>query len=220
MQIGISISTNSDLRTSITTHDFRLRPPPNQSRQLQRLACFVYSPAVFSWIGSKSVRQLLFVVLVWASVLIVELSLVRQYGTRIFPQNDEVWALYDAGTGIRLQWLWKTWAEHRIPLAKLIWKGILESTDYDFRAGNFLTVLGLGSLALAMIWTATKVRGRTIIADAFFPLALLNFGQAQVFLWWWQVNHVLAPITACLLLSVLVLYGDNLQPGQAGMIAI
>src|SRR5204863_8066841 len=114
---------------------------------------------------------------------------------------------------------WKTLAEHRIPLAKLIWKSVLELTDYDFRAGDFLTVFGLGVLALAMIQTARRTRGYTIIADAFFPLAVLNFGQAQVFLWWWQVNVVLASIAVSVLLLLLVLYGNNLKPRQAGLIA-
>ena len=123
---------------------------------------------MFSFIRSKSAVRFLIVVLVWGVLLIAPLSLVRRYGTRTLPQNDEVWALYEAGPGIHLGWLWKTWAEHRIPLAKLIWKAVLELTDYDFRTGNFLTVLALATLALAMIWTARKIRGRTIIADAFF----------------------------------------------------
>lgn len=45
----------------------------------------------------------------------------------------------------------------------------------------------------------------------FFSLAIINFGQAQVLLCWWQVNHVLAPIAATLLLSVLVLHGIDLH---------
>src|SRR5690242_11113045 len=101
--------------------------------------------------------------LIWAVLLIGALGLVRRYGTRTLPQNDEVWALYEAGPGIHLDWLWKTWAEYRIPLAKLIWKAVLELTDYDFRAGNFLTALALATLAFAMISTARKIRGSTII---------------------------------------------------------
>jgi hypothetical protein len=147
---------------------------------------------------------------VWTAMLVVALDLVYRYGTRTLPQNDEVWALYDSGPGIRLHWLWNTWAEHRMPLAKLIWKGVLELTGYDFRFGNFLTVLALGAVAGAMVWTARKIRGRTILPDSFFPLAIMNLGQAQVFLWWWQVNHVLAPILVMFLLVALVLYGNDL----------
>jgi hypothetical protein len=73
---------------------------------------------------------------------------VRTYGTRTFPQADELWALYDAGPRIHAQWLWTTWAEHRIPLAKLIWQTVLQLTDYDFRAGDFLIVAALALTAL------------------------------------------------------------------------
>ena len=133
----------------------------------------------------KSLARLAAVVFLWASMSLIALGLVYRYGTRTLPQNDEVWLLYDSGPGIHIDWLWKTWAEHRIPLAKLIWKGVLQLTNYDFKAGNFLTVLGLSATAGLMLWTANKIRGRTILADAFFPLAILNVGQAQVFLWWW-----------------------------------
>src|SRR5262249_41475914 len=154
---------------------------------------------------------IVFIVLVWDAMVAGALDLVRKYGTKTLPQSDELWVLHDAGVGIHLQWLWGTWAEHRIPLAKLLWKGVLELSGYNFRAGDFLTVALLAATALAMIGTAAWLRGRLIIADAFFPLALLNFGQAQVFLWWWQVNHVLAPIVASAILIVLVLRGSSLQ---------
>ena len=168
----------------------------------------------------RSLASLTVVVFVWASMLVVALGLVYRYGTRTLPQYDEVWALYDSGPGIHIDWLWKTWAEHRIPLAKLIWKGVLQLTNYDFRAGNFLTVLGLSSTAGLMLWTAKKIRGRTILADAFFPLAILNVGQAQVFLWWWQVNHVLAPILATVLLSVVVVRSEQLRLADVRWIGV
>jgi len=97
---------------------------------------------------------------------------------------------------------------------------VLELSGYNFRAGDFLTVALLAATALAMIGTAAWLRGRLIIADAFFPLALLNFGQAQVFLWWWQVNHVLGPIVASVILIVLVLRGSSLQLRHAAVIGV
>jgi len=151
------------------------------------------------------------VVIMWVALLAAALGIVRTYGTRTFPQADELWALYDAGPGIHAQWLWTTWAEHRIPLAKLIWKTVLQFTDYDFRAGDFLIVAALALMALGLVWTAGKVRGRVRVSDAFFPLALLNFGQAQVFLWWWQINHVLAPVLGGLVLALVVLHGNQMQ---------
>ena len=85
----------------------------------------------------RSLASLTVVAFVWASMLVVALGLVYRYGPRTLPQYDEVWALYDSGPAIHINWLWKTWAEHRIPLAKLIWKGVLQWTNYDFRAGDF-----------------------------------------------------------------------------------
>lgn len=152
-------------------------------------------------------------------MLLAGLSLIAKYGTKTFPQNDEVWALHDAGQGVDLGWLWKPWAEHRIPLAKLLWKGVLELTDYDFRVGNFLSFFLLGGTSFGLIRAVRKLRGRAILADAFFPLAVMNFGQAQVFLWWWQINHVLAPVTATLLLIVIVLRGNNLQTRDSVLIS-
>lgn len=159
------------------------------------------------------------VMIVWAFMLFAALWLVGTYGPRTFPQSDEPWALYDSGSGIHVQWLWKTWAEHRIPLAKLIWKGMLEVTNYDFRAGNFLTVIGLALTSFGMIWTAARIRGRIVLADAFFPLALLNLGQATVFLTWWQVNQTLAPMTASALLMFLAVYGNHLELRHVAAIA-
>ena len=153
-------------------------------------------------------------------MLIAAMGLVGWYGTENLPQSDELWVLHDAGPGIYTNWLWKPWAEHRIPLAKFIWKGVLQLTNYDFRFGNIFTVLALGGLAFAMLQVVRRVRGRTIVADAFFPLALLNFGQAQVFLWWWQVNHILAPITACILLLILILFGNSMGVGTAVLMGV
>ena len=69
-----------------------------------------------------------------------------------------------------------------------------------------------------MLWTANKIRGRTILADAFFPLAILNVGQAQILLWWWQVNHVLAPILTMVLLSVVVVRSEELRLADVGWV--
>jgi len=99
----------------------------------------------------KSGKSLFAVLLIWALMFLGGLSLIWWYGTKTLPQNDELWALYDSGPNIHLKWLWKPWAEHRIPLAKLIWKVVLQLTGYDFRAGNFLTISALAVTALAMI---------------------------------------------------------------------
>jgi hypothetical protein len=140
-------------------------------------------------------------------MLLANLVCVGKYCSRVFPQSDECGYVLQP---ITLTWLWQQHAEHRIPLAKFIWLGVLRLTNYDFRAGNFLDVLATGAVAAAMILAARRVRGGTSFADAFFPLALLNFGQAWNFQWWWQVNHVLPPLVASMLLLLIVSRGARL----------
>jgi hypothetical protein len=101
-------------------------------------------------------------------------------------------------------WLWAQHAEHRIPLAKLIWLGVLRLTHYDFLVGDLLSVVALATMAFVMIRVATRLRGAASISDAVLPLAVLNLGQTINLLWWWQVNHLIAPIVAMSALLVVV----------------
>src|SRR5262249_3061495 len=117
----------------------------------------------------------------------------------------------EAGPGIHLDWLWKTWAEHRIPLAKLIWKAVLEHNRLRLPNRKFSDGAGVGRPRVCNNLDRARDERPHDHCRRFFPLAILNFGQAQVFLWLWQVNHVLAPITATLLLSILALHGNDLQ---------
>ena len=141
-------------------------------------------------------------------MLLGNLVLVNTY-TSNYPFSDE---LYMITQSLTPQWLWEQHAEHRVPLAKLIWLGSLQLTNYDFRVGNSISVLAVGAVAFAMIWTARRLRGWTSFSDCFFPLAFLNFGQSGNFLWWWVFNHILAPVLACCLLLIILLRGKQLTP--------
>jgi len=160
----------------------------------------------------------------WAAVLLGSLAFIASFSSVGVPYQDEIIVLAGWGhggpsdggdpraTGLKVTpgWFWDQHSEHRIPLAKLIWFGVLKLTNYNFRVGNFLTVLGLGALAAGLILAARSVRGRTSYADAFFPLAVLNFSQAQNYLWWWQFNHVLPALLASALLILIVVRGNRL----------
>ncbi len=141
----------------------------------------------------------------WALMLVGNLVLVWTY-TANYPFSDELRLLTQPHTP---QWLWQQYAEHRVPLAKLVWLGSLRLTNYDFRVGNSISVLAVGAVAFAMLWTARRLRGRLSFSDCFFPLALLNFGQGINFFWWWVFNHILAPLMACSLLLILLLGGKQ-----------
>ncbi len=145
-----------------------------------------------------------FVWAVWAFMLAVNLWVVYRYSPVTIPVSDERQEL-GGGADFTWAWLWEQHAEHRIPLAKLIWLGTLRLSGYDFRIGNLLEVAAVAGVALALMLAVRRIRGETRWTDAFFPLALLNFGQTYaVFLWWWQVNHTLPPLIACVLLVYLV----------------
>src|SRR5262245_42872182 len=144
----------------------------------------------------------------WALMLLGNLTLVNMYTTN-YPFSDELYMITEFLTP---QWLWQQHAEHRVPLAKLIWLSSLRLTNYDFRVGNSISVLAVGAVAFAMIWTARRLRGWTSFSDCFFPLAFLNFGQSGNFLWWWVFNHILAPVLASCLLLIILLRGNQLTP--------
>ena len=147
----------------------------------------------------------------WALMLLGNLILVNTYTTN-YPFSDELYLITQSLTP---QWLWQQHAEHRVPLAKLIWLGSLQLTNYDFRVGNSISVLAVGAVAFAMMWTARRLRGWTTLSDTFFPLAFLNFGQGINFLWWIVFHHILAPLLACCLLMIILLRGKQLTPRYA-----
>jgi hypothetical protein len=140
---------------------------------------------------------------VWGLMLLGNLALVLRY-TGPYPVSDELNLLSGSFTP---QWLWQQHAEHRVPLAKLIWLGVLQLANYDFRAINAVSVLSVAVAAAAMIVAAARLRGRARYSDAFFPLAMLGFGQIQNFLWSWVLNHILPNLIACGLLLVIALRG-------------
>jgi hypothetical protein len=144
-------------------------------------------------------------------MLLGNLAFVIMY-TSNYPFSDELYLLTQSHTP---QWLWAQHAEHRVPLAKLIWLGLLQLTNYDFRVGTSISVLAVGAVAFVMIWTARRLRGWTTFSDSFFPLIFLSFGQALDFLWWWQFNHILAPMLACCLLLIILHRGKQLTQRDA-----
>jgi hypothetical protein len=151
-------------------------------------------------------------------LLLAALALVASCGTNV-PYSDE-WEEVPVLTGeqpLNAAWLWSQHLDHRIPLAKLIWIGLLQLTGHDFRAGMVLNVLALAALALALVLTARALRGWTSYSDAFLPLAVLNPGQYENFLWSWQVAFVCSTVLAGTVLVVIVRNKGPLSPGAAAL---
>lgn len=147
----------------------------------------------------------------WAFMLVAAVALVAKYGANVPFCED--WILVPALTGdqpVTAAWLWEQNNEHRVPLGRLLFLVLLKLTGGDFRAGMFFNVLIVGALAFAMIQVATRLRGQTHYADAFFPLALLHWGHWQNFAWSWQLAQVIVPVVAGTLLLVIVQQGAEM----------
>jgi hypothetical protein len=153
-------------------------------------------------------------VLMWA----LGMAVVWNFSTRVVPHSDEIGLIVDAS--FSPAWLWAQHAEHRIPLAKLIWLGVLKATDYDFRVGNFLDVTALAAVAAGMILAARAVRGWTSFSDALFPLAILNPAQAMDFIWWITVHQILPSLLASGVLLIIVVKGTRLGCGYAAVAGV
>ena len=105
-------------------------------------------------------------------------------------------------------WLWEQNNEHRMPVARLLLLGVLKAAGGDHRAGGLLNMALLAAGAAGLILVARRVRGRTDVADAFFPLTLLNFGHSVDVLFPFQITFVLS-------LALILLVGCTLfLPGS------
>jgi hypothetical protein len=87
-------------------------------------------------------------------------------------------------------WLWSQHNEHRLPLSRAIYYALFQIT-HDFRAGMFLQVALLSTLALWLMRLAARFRGRPDWVDAFFPVSLLHVGHWENFIMGYQLCFVL-----------------------------
>src|SRR5262249_21813015 len=110
--------------------------------------------------------------------------------------------------------------EHFIPLPKLIILGQLQLTGWDFRAGTVFNAALLGVLAAAMIEAARRLRGRMNYTDAFFPLALLNFGNHFNLFIGWQLQFIGSVVLASVLLLIIVRNRERLTTGTVALAGV
>src|SRR5262245_24981919 len=166
--------------------------------------------------AARRVSALVWVV--WATMLLVVLVCIAKYGPDI-PRAED-WFLVPPLTGNELsliRWLWEQNSEHRLPLPRLAYLGLLKLTGGDFRSGMVFDTLLMAALACAMILVARRLRGRVSYADAFFPIAFLNLGHWDNLIWSWQIQFVLSILFASVLLLIIVTQGKELAPGPAAI---
>jgi hypothetical protein len=140
----------------------------------------------------------------FASALVVVLVNARDIPVR------EDFTMAPAMTGHQdnfLGWLWSQNNEHRVPLPRLVYLGLLKLWP-DFRVGMVFNIVLLAVIAAAFIVFLSRVRGRTRWTDAFFPIVFLNLGNWENMGWGWELEFVVATALACGLLMGIASRGE------------
>jgi len=156
-----------------------------------------------------------FVLLVWLALLVRAHLFVAAHAAR-FPISDDVaiWSLTPPLGDLSWGSLWSLHNEHRVPLPKLIQFGLSELTG-DLRAIMYLELELLGGSALALLLVARRLRGRSSLADVFFPLVWLHTGNAENMLASWQLVETLPIALVCALLALAASSPRPLRSTQA-----
>ncbi|MCE9594037.1 MAG: hypothetical protein K8S98_07585 [Planctomycetes bacterium] len=147
-----------------------------------------------------TVVVLLVTLAAWASCHIY----VATYASRMPFQDDLefVPALQPSSTEpSTFAWWWAQANEHRIPLPRLIYVGLLKTT-HDFRSGMHFQVVAQALLALGLVLFVRKLRGSTSFADALFPLLLLQWGNGENFLLGMQITTSVPTALVCTFLML------------------
>jgi hypothetical protein len=134
----------------------------------------------------------------------IALAQIVRYGHNVpFAEDWTVVPFAHGKQPLAFDWLWSQNNEHRIPLPRLLLVALFKWTG-DYRAGMYLNAVILAFLAFAMVRTAASLHGHIAYTDAFFPLAFLNWGEAENLGWSWELTFVMSGLCACLLLLIIV----------------
>jgi hypothetical protein len=163
---------------------------------------------VIPWPRASDAQVRVLVWVVWLAAFVSALVLVVANGRDVPVRED--FTMAPAMTGHQddfLGWLWSQNNEHRVPVPRLIYLGLLKLWP-DFRVGMVFNVVLLAAIAAAFIVFLHRVRGRSRWTDAFFPIAFLNLGNWENMGWGWQLEFVVATALACGLLMGIASKGE------------
>ncbi|RKY21869.1 MAG: hypothetical protein DRQ55_02785 [Planctomycetota bacterium] len=115
----------------------------------------------------------------WAAMFASVLGWVLRFGSRV-PYWDD-WRLVPVlagGKPLTFAWLWTDANAQRAPVANLLQWALARASGGDLRAGMLGSATMLGALAAVLIRCAARLRGRTSLSDACFPLVMLHLGHS------------------------------------------
>jgi hypothetical protein len=131
------------------------------------------------------------VVLAFVASLLATVCYIATFASA-FPHEDD-WEVLPFTLGmpqywpVTWEWLWSPHNEHRIPLPRLLWIGLVKVFGADPRVLIWLDVALLAITAVVFLRVVRNVRGRTAVSDVLIPIALLGLGQYCNTLWAFQV---------------------------------
>ncbi len=156
-------------------------------------------------------------------MLYLALTFVAKYAGQI-PYGDDYndIAVYAGAQPVSLAWLWEQDYEWREALPKLIFVLLGKLSGFDLRVPLFFNALLLGLLAFALIRGAEQLRGFPRFTDAFFPLALLNWGHTRPLL---HNHYLIYAVSVALLIAVLLVIvrhpeGPSLPAGLSAALCL
>lgn len=151
------------------------------------------------------------VIAAWAAMTAWAFVYVARYASPIpFMDDMELAGALLPDSHLTWAWFWAPANEHRIVVPRLLYMLGLWTTE-DFRSGMHVQVIVQSLTALFLVLAAWRLRGRASLADAFFPLLLLHWGNAENFLLGMQIT-IAVPIALVAAFVVLALR----RPGAPG----
>ncbi len=160
--------------------------------------------------------------LVWSVWLVMVLGLLIGMARWSSPVPlAEDWLLVSPLAGHEpdlAEWAWAQNNEHRSPISRLVLLALLKAANGDFRVGGYFNIAILAAACAMTIVAVRKLRGRSDLADVFFPLTLLHFGHSGQFLFGWQLTFVL-PV-AILVVVMCVLFSRQSVVVRGGAVIV
>ncbi|MBK7875430.1 MAG: hypothetical protein IPJ77_06720 [Planctomycetes bacterium] len=162
-----------------------------------------------------------FVLLVWVVLVVHAAYYVTVYGSPVASRDDmEILPAFEPSATPRsiLDHFWQPLNEHRIVLSQFLHYAAAGGLR-DFRGGGWMQVALLAITALVCIAAVRRLRGRTCLEDALFPLLLLHWSNGENLLLGTQVCVALALLLATVATCALVWAPGPPTRGRVGVVA-
>jgi hypothetical protein len=174
-----------------------------------RFPIWRWPPGYLRWYGYAAAAP----VFVWIGLLALATTLVGLglYFNAPIPRWDEMSHVpYVTGDRpVTLEWLWAQHNEHRIPLPKIVYVAVMKTSSLDGRPLRILNAAAMVLMATLGVLAARTIRGRTVYADAFFPLLFLNGAHLENTIWPFQFSFILPGFLMFLVTMLVVHYREE-----------